>query len=172
MARQHATEADFQLVGMSKDPAPGDPQLIQGVLQRYADIGDAAEKALNVLKKDGAVSTGRGSAMDKLRDKIGDDLPAKLQKTVTSYHDAASAYRDYIPRLEQAQDTFDRAVEQAQSAAAQANQAPPTPAPDATDEDKAAATKATEAIEAGKGQLSAAKSLAEQALAMRETAQR
>jgi hypothetical protein len=172
MARQHGTEADFQAVGMSKDPTPGDPQLIQGVLQRYADIGDAAEKALNVLKKDGAVSTGRGSAMDKLREKIGDDLPEKLTKTATSYHDAAEAYRGYIPRLQEAQDTFDRAVQQAQSAAPAANQAPPTLAPDATDEDKAAATKAQDAIDAGQGQLSAAKSLAEQALAMRETAQR
>jgi hypothetical protein len=172
MARQHATQADFQLVGMSKDPTPGDPQLIQGVLQRYSDIGDAAEKALNVLKKDGAVSTGRGSAMEELRKKIGDDLPDKLTKTATSYHDAASAYRDYIPRLQEAQDTFDRAVEQAQSAAPQANQAPPTVAPDATDADKAAAAKAQDAIDAGKSQLSAAKSLAEQAQSMRQTAQR
>lgn len=172
MARQHATEADFQLVGMSRDPTPGDPQLIQGVLQRYSDIGDAAEKALNVLKKDGAISAGRGSAMDKLRDAIGTDLPDKLTKTATSYHDAADAYRGYIPRLQEAQDTFDRAVEQAQSAAPQANQAPPTLASDATDVDRAAAAKAQDAIDAGKSQLSAAKGLAEQAQSMRETAQR
>ena len=172
MARRHATQADFQLVGMSKDPTPGDPQLIQGVLQRYSDVGDAAEKALNVLKKDGAVSTGRGSAMEELRKKIGDDLPDKLTKTATSYHDAASAYRDYIPRLQEAQDTLDRAVEQAQSAAPQANQVPPTLAPDATDADKAAAAKAQDVIDAGKSQLSAAKSLAEQAQSMRQTAQR
>jgi cold shock CspA family protein len=172
MARQHATEADFQLVGLSKDPTPGDPQLIQGVLQRYSDIGDAAEKALNVLKKDGAISAGRGSAMDKLRDAIGTDLPDKLTKTATSYHDAADAYRGYIPQLQQAQDTFDRAVEQAQSAAPQAGQAPPTLASDASDADRVAAAKTQDAIDAGKSQLSAAKGLAEQALSMRQTAQR
>jgi hypothetical protein len=108
-----------------------------------------------------------------LKKKIGDDLPDKLAKTVQSYHDAAQAYRDYIPRLQEAQDTFDRAVDQAQAAAPAANQTPPAPAaPDASDEDKAAATKTQDAIDEGKSQLSAAKSLAEQAKAMRQTAQR
>ncbi|OJF10999.1 ParB N-terminal domain-containing protein [Couchioplanes caeruleus] len=172
MARQHATPADFELVGMSEDPTPGDPQLIQGILQRYNDIGDAADRALTILKKDGEIAVGRGSAMDKLREKIGDDLPDKLTKTATSYRDAAAAYRDYIPKLQEAQDTFDRAVEQARSAAPQANQTPPVLAADATDEDKVAAAKAQDAIDAGKSRMSAARSLAEQAQTMRETAQR
>ncbi|MFC4031733.1 hypothetical protein ACFO3J_09605 [Streptomyces polygonati] len=172
MARQHSSPADFALVGLDKDPTPGDPDLIQGVAQRYRDIGDAAEKALNVIKKDGAISQGRGSAMDKLKDKIGDDLPDKLTKTMNSYHDAARAYTDYIPRLQEAQDTFDRAVDQAQAAAPQADQQPRTLAADATDQDKAAARQTQDAISQGQQQLSAAKSLAEQAKAMRETAQR
>jgi hypothetical protein len=172
MARQHAALADFELVGMSEDPTPGDPELIQGILQRYSDIGDAAEQALNVLKKDGAVAAGQGSAMHALSQKIGDDLPAKLTKTATSYHDAAGAYRDYIPRLREAQDTFDRAVELARTAAPQANQPPPTLAPDATDDQKAAAKQTQDAIDAGRSQLSAAKSLAEQAQTIRQTAQR
>jgi hypothetical protein len=172
MARRHASTADFELVGMDDDPTPGDPELIQAVLQRYSDIGDAAEKALNVLKKGGSIDSGRGSAMDALKKKIGDDLPDKLAKTVQSYHDAAQAYRDYIPRLQEAQDTFDRAVDQAQAAAPVANQAPPAPAADASDEDKAAAANTQDAIDEGKSQLSAAKSLAEQAKTMRQTAQR
>src|ERR1700712_4473090 len=119
MGRQHATSADFELVGMGSDPTPGDPDQIQGIVQRYGDIGDAAEKALNVLKKDGSISNGRGAAMDALRKKVGDDLPEKLTKTARSYQDAADAYRAYIPQLQQAQETFDRAVDQAQTAAPQ-----------------------------------------------------
>jgi hypothetical protein len=172
VARRHASAADFELVGMDDDPTPGDPTLIQAVLQRYSDIGDAAEKALNVLKKGGSIDAGRGSAMDALKKKIGDDLPDKLAKTVQSYHDAAQAYRDYIPRLQEAQDTFDRAVDQAQAAAPAADQTPPAPAADASDADKAAATKAQDSIDEGKSQVSAAKSLAEQAKSMRQTAQR
>lgn len=45
MARRHASVADFELVGLDTDPTPGDPDLISGVLKRYEDIGDAAERA-------------------------------------------------------------------------------------------------------------------------------
>lgn len=172
MARRHSRPEDFQLVGMDSDPTPGDPDLIQGVMKRYRDIGDAAEKALNVLKKDGSISQGRGSAMDALKDKIGDDLPDKLTKTVTSYHDAAQAYSDYMPRLREAQDTFDRAVDQAQSAAPQANQVPKELSATPTDAEKSAARSTQDAIDAGKAQLGAARSLADQARTMRESAQR
>ncbi|MFD8507289.1 putative T7SS-secreted protein [Streptomyces sp. NPDC059687] len=172
MARRHASPEDFQLVGMDSDPTPGDPDLIQGVMQRYRDIGDAAEKALNVLKKDGTISQGRGAAMDQLKEKIGDDLPDKLTKTMTSYHDAAQAYSDYMPRLREAQDTFDRAVDQARSAAPQANQAPKELSANPTDEEKSQARTTQDSIDAGKAELSAAKSLAEQARSMRESAQR
>ncbi|MFF7984399.1 putative T7SS-secreted protein [Streptomyces sp. NPDC007901] len=172
MARRHASPEDFQLVGMDSDPTPGDPDLIQGVMRRYRDIGDAAEKALNVLKKDGTIAQGRGSAMDQLKEKIGDDLPDKLTKTMTSYHDAAQAYSDYMPRLREAQDTFDRAVDQARSAAPQANQTPKELGANPTDQEKSEARRTQDAIDAGKSELNAAKSLAEQAKSMRESAQR
>ncbi|MFB7493272.1 putative T7SS-secreted protein [Streptomyces sp. NPDC056161] len=172
MARRHSSPEDFRLVGMDSDPTPGDPDLIQGVMQRYRDVGDAAEKALNVLKKDGTISQGRGSAMDQLKEKIGDDLPDKLTKTMTSYHDAAQAYSDYMPRLREAQDTFDRAVDQAQAAAPRANQAPTELGANPTDEEKTEARRTQDAIDAGKSELSAARSLAEQARTMRESAQR
>ncbi|MGI5453002.1 WXG100 family type VII secretion target [Streptomyces sp. CA-249302] len=172
MARRHSSPEDFRLVGMDSDPTPGDPDLIQGVMQRYRDIGDAAEKALNVLKKDGTISQGRGSAMDQLKEKIGDDLPDKLTKTMNSYHDAAQAYSDYMPRLREAQDTLDRAVDQAQSAAPAANQTPKELGANPTDADKSEARKTQDAIDTGKSELNAAKSLAEQAKSMRESAQR
>ncbi|WP_405577750.1 hypothetical protein [Streptomyces sp. NBC_01190] len=172
MARRHASSQDFALVGMGQDPTPGDPDLIRGVLQRYQDIGDAAEKALNIIKKDGTIAQGRGSAMDQLKAKIGDDLPDKLTKTMNSYHDAARAYTDYIPRLQEAQDTFDKAVDQAESASAKAGQTPPALGDDPTDEERSAARSAQDRIDQGKSELSAAKSLAEQAKTLRETAQR
>ncbi|MFJ3821900.1 hypothetical protein [Streptomyces nodosus] len=172
MARRHASSEDFQIVGLNADPTPGDPDLIQAVMQRYRDVGDAAEKALNVLKRDGTIAQGRGSAMDKLKEKIGDDLPDKLTKTMTSYHDAAQAYSDYMPRLQEAQDTFDRAVDQARAAAPQANQAPKELGDDPTDEEKSEARRVQDSIDTGRTEMSAARSLAEQAKAMRESAQR
>ncbi|MEU6340050.1 hypothetical protein ABZ883_03760 [Streptomyces sp. NPDC046977] len=172
MGRRHASDEDFRLVGLDRDPTPGDPELIRGIVKRYQDVGDAAEKALNILKKDGTISLGRGSAMDQLKEKIGDDLPDKLNKTATSYHDAARAYTDYIPRLQEAQDTFDRAVDQARSAAAKAGQTPKTLGENPTDEEKSQARAVQDEIDAGNNELGAAKGLAQQAKQMRESAQR
>ncbi|MGW2458099.1 hypothetical protein ACWC2M_03525 [Streptomyces sp. NPDC001761] len=96
----------------------------------------------------------------------------QLTKTTTSYHDAAQAYSDYAPRLREAQDTFDRAVDRARAAAPQADQAPRQLGEDPTDEEKAEARRTQDAIDAGKTELNAAKGLAEQAKAMRQSAQR
>jgi hypothetical protein len=159
MARRHSGPEAFALVGLDRDPTPGDPDLIQGVITRYRDVGDAAERALNILKRDGDIARGRGSAIDALNEKIGDDLPEKLRKTATSYHDAAQAYTDYAPRLREAQDTFDRAVDQAAAAAPQANQAPVTLGEDPSDGERAEATRRQDAIAAGRDALNAAKGL-------------
>jgi hypothetical protein len=157
---------------MDSDPTPGDPDLIQGIVTRYRDIGDNAERALNLVKKDGGISTGKGAAMDKLIAKIGDDLPDKLTKTMTSYHDAAQAYADYIPQLRVAQSDFDQAVDRARAAAPQANQTPRQLSADATDEERAQARSTQDSIDAGQAEMSRARSLAEQAKAVREDAQR
>ncbi|MER7944419.1 hypothetical protein [Streptomyces sp. NPDC094458] len=171
MARRHAAPDDFQIVGMDTDPTPGDPDLIQGVAQRYQDIGDAAERALNVLKKDGTIAQARGAAMDSLKEMVGDDLPDKLAKTRDSYQDAAQAYKNYIPRLQEAQETFDRAVDQARIAAPRANLSPAQLSDTSTDEERSAARSTQDSIDEGQAGLSAARSLAEQAKTMRETAQ-
>ncbi|MFC5204162.1 hypothetical protein [Streptomyces kaempferi] len=157
---------------MDSDPTPGEPELIQGIVRRYRDIGDAAERALNVVQKDGAISKGTGAAMDQLNTKIGDDLPDKLTKTKTSYHDAAQAYSEYIPRLQEAQSTFDQAVDRARAAAPQANQPSKQLSATSTDEERAQARATQDAIDAGQAELGAARSLAEQARTLRESAQR
>lgn len=171
MARQFASPADFEIVGMSRDPVPGDLDEIEAVAKRYADIGDAAEKAFNVLRRDGSMAAARGSSMDELREKIGDDLPDKLAKTMRSYQEAAQAYRAYRPRIEEAQQTFDRAVAQAREAAPQAGQTVPTLTAESTEEDRAARDRVQQAVDAGQAGMSAARGLAQQALAMRQQAE-
>lgn len=172
MARRHSSPEDFQLLGMDSDPTPGNPDLIQGIVKRYRDIGDAAQRALNLVKRDGGISKGTGSAMEQLIAKIGDDLPDKLTKTMTSYHDAAQAYSEYIPRLREAQGDFDQAVDRAQAAAPQANQTPRQLSADATDEERTQARSTQDSIDAGQAEMSTARSLAEQAKTLRESAQR
>ncbi|MCX4499921.1 hypothetical protein OOK58_53620 [Streptomyces sp. NBC_01728] len=172
MARRHSSPEDFQLLGMDSDPTPGDPDIILKIVQRYQSIGDDAERALNIVKQDGAISEGTGDAMDALRAKVGDDLPDKLTKTKTSYHDAAQAYSEYVPRLEEAQGAFDQAVDRARAAAPQANQTARQLGADATDEERAQARSTQDSIDAGQVEMGAARSLAEQARTLRESAQR
>ncbi|MEU9244115.1 hypothetical protein [Streptomyces sp. NPDC048385] len=172
MARRHSSPEDFELLGMDSDPAPGDPDIIVRIAQRYQGIGDDAERALNIVKQDGAISEGTGDAMDALRAKVGDDLPDKLTKTRTSYHDAAQAYSEYVPRLEEAQGVFDQAVDRARAAAPQANQTARQLGADATDEERAQARSTQDSIDAGRAEMGAARSLAEQARTLRESAQR
>ncbi|MGY5033558.1 hypothetical protein ACWC9U_22280, partial [Streptomyces sp. 900116325] len=172
MARRHSSPEDFQLLGMDSDPTPGDAGSIQQIAKRYREIGDAAERAKDLLKKEGAIDRGTGSAMEQLKAKITDDLPDKLEKTKTSYHDAAQAYTTYLPRLQEAQTTFDRAVDRARAAAPQANQTPRQVGADPTDQEKAQARTLQNSIDAGQAEMSAARSLAEQAKGMRESAQR
>ncbi|GHH88960.1 hypothetical protein GCM10018793_70510 [Streptomyces sulfonofaciens] len=156
---------------MDSDPTPGDIDEMNRVRDRYRSIGDQAEVALDFLKKGGQVETGRGEAMDKLRERI-DDLPDKLQKTVTSYHDAAEAYTTYGPKLVEAQDLLDKAMDQALDVADQARQSVAPLPDDATDQQKSDAKKQQDQIDRANDSLTAAKDLAQQARSMRETAQR
>jgi hypothetical protein len=172
MARQHARPEDFELVGMSQDPTPGDPDLIEPIRVRYQNIGDAAEQARTTLNKDGSITQGRGAAMESLKKQVGDELPDRLNKVATSYHEAAQAYQAYMPRLREAQEKFDQAVEAAQQAAPTANQTAPTLGAEPTDEEKAGADQKNAEIAAGQSALNSAKGIAEQAKQMRESAQR
>ncbi|MDX3096268.1 hypothetical protein PV417_17215 [Streptomyces sp. ME19-03-3] len=156
---------------MDSDPTPGDLDEMNRVRDRYRSVGDQAEVALNFLKKGGQVETGRGDAMDKLRSRI-DDLPDKLQKTVDSFHDAADAYTTYGPKLVEAQDLLDKAMDQALEVSDQARQSVPALADGATDQQKSDAKRQQDQIDQAQDKLTAAKDLAQQAKAMRETAQR
>lgn len=169
MARRHTS--GFDIVGMDSDPTPGDIDEMARVRDRYRDVGDQADVALRFLKKGGTVESGRGDAMDALNKQIG-DLPDKLQKTVDSFHGAADAYTAYAPKLTEAQDLLDKAMDQATSVAGQAGQRVQDLAADATDDQKAAARDQRDKISAAQDQLGAAKSMAQQAKELREQAQR
>ncbi|MFJ9029474.1 RNase A-like domain-containing protein [Streptomyces sp. NPDC102274] len=169
MARRHPS--GFEVVGYDNDPAPGDIDEMNRVRDRYQSIGDEAETALNFLKKGGQVETGRGEAMNKLREHIS-DLPDKLQKTVTSYHDAADAYTTYGPQLVEAQDLLDKAMDQALEVGDQANQTPPTLPDDATDQQKSDNQKQKDQIAQANLKMTGAKLMAGDAAAMREKAKK
>jgi len=172
MTRQHAKPEDFALVGMSQDPTPGSPGLIEPIRLRYQNIGDAAEKARTILIKAESFAVGRGKAMEGLKEAIGDVLPDQLNKVTTSYHEAAQAYQGYMPRLKEAQEKFDEAVVAALAASPQATQVAPTLGAQPTAAEKTAADQKNAEIATGQEALTKAKSMAVEAQEMRQRAQR
>ncbi|MFC4533527.1 putative T7SS-secreted protein [Sphaerisporangium dianthi] len=169
VARRHTS--GFDVLGMSADPTPGDPDEIRRLADRYQEIADQAKTAADILGKGGAVEQGKGKAMDALRAQLK-SLPDKLAKTRDSFETAAGAYKTYATQLEEAQSQVDRAMDQAGPAAGTAGQSVPTLPPDATADQKDAARKQQEGIDAAGQTMSAARSLAEQARNLREQASR
>ncbi|MFF3752463.1 hypothetical protein ACFYYH_18715 [Streptomyces sp. NPDC002018] len=156
---------------MDQDPTPGDIDEMARVETRYREVGDKADVALRFVRQGGGLETGRGSAVEALRKQI-DDLPDKLRKTVDSFHTAADAYRDYAPKLTEAQSMLDDAMDQAQSVAGQAAQTVPALPAGADDRQQADARQQQARIDEAQGKLTAAKRLAQSARELREQAQR
>lgn len=169
MARRHTT--GFDVVGMEQDPTPGDSEEIARIEARYREVSEEAETALKFVRAGGALETGRGKAIDGLRQQIA-DLPDKLQKTVDSHRTAADALREYGPQLTEAQGMLDRAMDQAQSVAGQAAQTVPTLAPDADEQQRVDARQQQDRIDEAQGQLDSARRLAQSARDLREQAKR
>jgi exonuclease VII small subunit len=167
VARRHTS--GFEVIGMSQDPTPGDPDGIRLLATRYAAIGDQAAVAFGILGKGGAVEQGKGEAMDKLREAL-ESLPDKLSKTAESFQAAVRAYNTYSTQLEDAQGQVDTAMDNALAVAAAAARTVPALPADATGEQRDTARQEQDDIDAAQSGLSAARRMAEDARSLREQA--
>jgi hypothetical protein len=166
-SRRHTS--GFDIVGQSSDPTPGDIDEMGKLEARYREIGDNASTALNLTKKGGDLSQGKGKTMDSLNKAIG-NLPDKLQRTVDSYEATANAFKAYAPILKQAQDQVDQAMDQALTVSDAAG-ASVAPLPDnATDDQKTQNKQQQDAKNAAQDKLSAARQMAADAKALRDDA--
>ncbi|MBQ0853906.1 hypothetical protein J8N05_37710 [Streptomyces sp. BH-SS-21] len=167
MARQHVS--GFEVLGMSEDPTPGDPDEIGRLAGRYRDIGEKAEVAARHLSEGGAVEKGTGDAMTALQNKL-QDLPGKMRRTQKSFLTAAEAYKTYAAALTESQAMVDRAMNEAQAVANTANRVLPELPTDPTPEQRTAATQQRDRVAAAQDELNSAKRLAEDARALRQAA--
>ncbi|MFE1800862.1 hypothetical protein ACFW9L_32540 [Streptomyces sp. NPDC059517] len=167
MARQHVS--GFEVLGMSEDPTPGDPDEIGRLEGRYRDIGEKAEVAARHLSEGGAVEKGTGDAMTALQNKL-QDLPGKMRRTQKSFLTAAEAYKAYAAALTESQAMVDRAMNEAQSVAGTANRVLPELPTDPTPEQRTAATQQRDRVSAAQDELNSAKRLAEDARSLRQAA--
>jgi hypothetical protein len=167
MSRRHTT--GFSVLGMDRDPTPGDPDQIDQLARFYEEIRDDAQTGVRVLGRGGSLSRARGESMEKLRDML-DSLPRKLQQAVDSFDAAAQAYRTYAQALRDQQTRIDTAMDQATDAMTVVRRIVPPVAVDATPEQIAAAKASAGEIAGARDQLSAAQRLAADARRLREIA--
>ncbi|GIJ31612.1 hypothetical protein [Micromonospora sediminimaris] len=167
MSRRHTS--GFSILGMDRDPTPGDPDQIDQLARFYEEIRDDAQTGVRVLGRGGSLSRARGESMEKLRDML-DSLPRKLQQAVDSFDTAAQAYRIYSRALREQQTRIDTAMDQATEAVQVVRLAVPRVAVDATPGQEAAARSAANEIDGARDQLSAAQRLAADARRLREAA--
>lgn len=167
MPREFTT--GFDVLGLSTDPAPGDPDAIRAFAQRHGDVRDDARRAAEVLGTGGEIESGRGEAMDALRRALK-SLPDKLQRTADSFDQAARAYETYATDLAERQAEIDDAMRAATAVSALAGTPLPEVADDAPPQDLADAAAREDEILAAQSSLGRARSLAEQIKQARDLA--
>lgn len=167
MPREFTT--GFDVLGLATDPTPGDPDAIRAFAQRHGDVRDDARRAVEVLGTGGEIESGRGEAMDALRRALK-SLPDKLQRTASSFDQAARAYETYADSLAERQAELDDAMRSATAVSALATAPLPDPDDDATPEERATAAAREDEILAAQSSLGRARSLAEQIKQARDLA--
>lgn len=186
--------ADWEILDLSEDPTPGDPEIIEKLAGEYQIVSDDAESAFSVVSRVQAQELGAGKSMDKLKTTL-EELPNQVGALRDSYEKAAQALKDFAARLRDQQVRADDALERGRKARSQLdsaiatasaatalvtnldNAAPPPPddesaktaARQAMDNARTAAGSAQGAVDSAQADLDAARQLALDAQSVRET---
>ncbi len=107
--------AEWEVLDLSEDPTPGDPEILRKLATEYDAIADDAESTFTFVSRVDSGQTGEGKSMDKLREVL-DDLPGQIGQVRDSYRLAADTLNAYIPKLETHQENADRALEDGRAA--------------------------------------------------------
>ncbi|WP_445548363.1 WXG100 family type VII secretion target, partial [Frankia sp. CiP1_Cm_nod1] len=116
---------DWSVLGLERDPTPGDPFAVRELARRFLTVAADAEHArgqLATVAAGGVVQTWAGTAGDAFRDEL-DDFPGQLARLATSYRMAGQALGAYEPALDTAQQQADRALAHGRDARARRDHA-------------------------------------------------
>ncbi|MEV7524607.1 hypothetical protein [Streptomyces sp. NPDC091371] len=186
--------ADWEVLDLTEDPTPGDPEVIDRLVVEYQAVSDDAESAFSVVSRVQAQELGSGKSMEKLKETLS-ELPNQVGALRDSYEMAAKALKDYAGTLRdhqakaaealtkgrEAADRLASAIATASAAGAHVssldNATPPPPddekakseARRALDDARNAARDAQGAVDSAQAELDAARQLALDAKALRET---
>ncbi|NUL33910.1 hypothetical protein HRW09_31260, partial [Streptomyces lunaelactis] len=108
--------SDWEVLGLTGDPTPGDPEILTKLADEYQKVSDQAESAFDVIRRIRDANSGSGKSMEKLREVIKDDLPKQVGALRDSYEKAATAIRNYAPQLTDHQRDADKALQDGKDA--------------------------------------------------------
>lgn len=186
--------ADWEILDLSEDPTPGDPEIIEKLAGEYQIVSDDAESAFTVVSRVQAQELGAGKSMDKLKTTL-EELPNQVGALRDSYEKAGQALKEFAARLRDHQVKADDALEKGREARSRLDSAIATasaatdlvtnldnadpPAPDdenarnsarqALDKARNEASSAEGAVDSAQADLDAARQLALDAQSVRET---
>ncbi|MGP4112113.1 putative T7SS-secreted protein, partial [Streptomyces sp. 4N509B] len=114
--------ADWEVLDLSEDPTPGNPEIVRKLANEYDAIADDAESTFTFISRVNDGLMGEGQSMEKLRE-ILDELPEQVGKLKDSYRRASEALSAYAPKLETHQEQAARALEDGRLAKQQLDEA-------------------------------------------------
>src|SRR5262245_31219240 len=101
--------SEWQVLDLSTDPTPGDPDDIERLATRYATLSADAGEARDLLAGNSAIAGGQGETMREFNSRLG-ALPKHLALTAGSYKTASDALRQYAGTLRDCQQRADQAL--------------------------------------------------------------
>ncbi|MEU8930585.1 RHS repeat-associated core domain-containing protein [Streptomyces sp. NPDC048409] len=110
--------ADWQPLGLDRDPTPGDPYRVRTLASQLHAFADDVSDALRLVKGMAGEDTllqWAGKSAEVFKEQFK-DVPKNLKKLKKSYELCGDALADYWPKLERAQALADRALAKAKEA--------------------------------------------------------
>jgi hypothetical protein len=159
----------WQPLGWTEDPVPGDPAQISQEAQHLASVAAQIADQVSALKRIAADGTEIGAHADKIRSNAG-DLATELDKLVGRYRQVSSILNSWVPDLEQAQSMSIQALDQAEGPYKQLNQTVALPSgSNLTAAQQQGVDNYHKAMRQAQGQLDDARALLNRAIALRDS---
>jgi hypothetical protein len=160
----------WQPLGWTEDPVPGDPAAISAEAQHLASVAAQITEQVAALRQIAGDDTEIGQHADKIRSNAG-GLATQLDKIVGRYQQVSSILDSWIPDLEQAQAMSIQALNQAEGPYQQLNQAVALPSgSDMTPQEQQEVQRHHSAMQQAQGQIDDARALLNKAIELRDSA--
>ena len=159
----------WQPLGWTEDPVPGDPAQISQEAQHLASVAAQITDQVSALKQIASDGTEIGAHADAIRSNAG-GLATELDKLVGRYQQVSSILDSWVPDLEQAQSMSIQALNQAEGPYQQLHQTVALPSgSNMTPAEQQEVQNYHNAMQQAQGQLADAQALLNKAIALRDS---